>query len=516
MDNQPIPDEAGRRSISLRRLVPLLLAAVLATLCTWAWARSDSPPRQGTTLRLDRSKPGAYFEPGAVGLSSETSELETNHLAVGHSRLVRLMQLLGRSVLRVAGGSVDNSWWTSRGEAAPAWATNTVTPADLSAVDRLLAATNWRVLLGLNLGHFEPERAANEVHYAEQIFGKRLLGVEIGNEPNAYGHPRVGLRAGTYGASEYRGELTSYIESVRAVAPGVAVYGPDLTQSMTWLPELSAVLQEFAEVTQHYYPVNVCPSTSGRPSPTGSITPAPARTELLSATVRSNEDAFLASLGQVQRDAGRAIRLGETNSDSCTAPSPSPHFASALWALDWVLRAASSGVRAFNFHTRLHACTFLESPVCAPSEDAAKAGGLIAQPEFYGLLAARQLEGGRFVPVALEASDPTTELTAWATVSRDGTTRIVLDNLATTGAPQAISVPTAGYDASQQVLRAPSVEASTGVELGNASITRLGRWRPRPVVQSGRSMLRVLVRPSTAVLLTLRRRKGARRAGVGA
>lgn len=511
MDSQPISDGTGRPAISLRRLAPLLLAALLATLCTWAWARSDSPPRQGTTLRLDRSKPGAYFEPGAIGLSSETSELETNHLAVAHSRLVRLMQLLGRSVLRIAGGSVDNSWWTSRGEAAPAWATNTVTPADLSAVDRLLAATHWRVLLGLNLGHFEPERAANEVHYAEQIFGKRLLGVEIGNEPNAYGHPRVGLRASTYGASEYRGELTSYIESVHAVAPGIALFGPDLTQSMTWLPELAPALQGFAEVTQHYYPISACPLTSGRPN-----TPAPAGAELLSSTVRSNEDAFLATLGQVQRDVGRATRLDETNSDSCTAPSPSPHFASALWALDWVLRAASSGVRAFNFHTRLHACTFLESPVCAPSEDAAKAGDLVAQPEFYGLLAARQLEGGRFVPVALEASEPPMELTAWATVLRDGTTRVVLDNLAPTGPAQAISVPTAGYDVSQQVLRAPSVEASIGVQLGNASITRLGRWRPRPAVQSSRSMLRLLVQPSSAVLLTLRPHRGAgRRAGVG-
>ena len=103
-----------------------------------------------------------------MGLSTEASELETDHLSAAHDRLVRLMRLLGPSVLRIGGNSVDLSWWDSDGEPPPPWATSTVTPADLATLRGLLTATGWRVLLGVDLGHFEPVRAADEARYARR------------------------------------------------------------------------------------------------------------------------------------------------------------------------------------------------------------------------------------------------------------------------------------------------------------------------------------------------------------
>jgi hypothetical protein len=492
-------------SASRSRLVLFVLAAVLATICTWAWARSSAPPvQQAATLRLDTSRPGAYFQTGAIGLSTEASELETDHLDARHTRLVEMMRSMGRSVLRIAGGSVDNSWWTSRGEAPPSWATNTVTPEDLSAVSRLLAATKWRVLLGLDLGHFEPARAASEARYAEQILGSRLMGVEIGNEPNSYGHPRVGLRASAYGASEYVGEIAAYRSSLRAAAPGLRIYGPDLTQSMTWLPEITPALREFDEITQHFYATSTCPEPS--------IAASQKSAELLSPEVRQREGAFLETLADVRQAAGRPTRVGETNADSCTSPTPEPTFASALWSLDWVLRAVSSGVSALNFHTRLHACSFLESPICASSEDAANAGSVTAQPVYYGLLAARELEGGRFIPALLETSSAPPDLTTWATVMPGGTIKIALDYLAAGGPVQTVSIPAAGYEATAQILAAPSVEASSGVKLGGTSVTERGHWRPRRVRARRVRSLRLLLSPGTAQIVTLRPRRRERQA----
>ncbi len=76
---------------------------------------------------------------------------------------------------------VDEQWRT-----ASSWATNAVTPADLSALHGLLPPPGGKVLLGVDLGHFEPARAADEARYAREILGTDLLGIEIGNEPNDY------------------------------------------------------------------------------------------------------------------------------------------------------------------------------------------------------------------------------------------------------------------------------------------------------------------------------------------
>ena len=72
----------------------LVLAVLLAGTCAWAWTRSagDVPARSavGTSptptavLRVDTSRLGDDFEPGAVGLSIETSELTTGRLSAAH------------------------------------------------------------------------------------------------------------------------------------------------------------------------------------------------------------------------------------------------------------------------------------------------------------------------------------------------------------------------------------------------------------------------------------------------
>jgi hypothetical protein len=145
------------------RRVLAVFVIVSAAVCTWVWARSAAsvPLAPTAVLRVDTSRPGDDFEVGAVGLSTEAEELSSGHLSADHPSLVRLMRLLGPAVLRIGGNSVDLSWWTSSGEPPPPWATNTVTPTDLRVLHGLLTATGWRVLLGVDLGHFEPARAAD-------------------------------------------------------------------------------------------------------------------------------------------------------------------------------------------------------------------------------------------------------------------------------------------------------------------------------------------------------------------
>jgi hypothetical protein len=486
---------------SRARHLAAVLVVVLAAACTWLWARSAATVRRASppVLKVDTRRPGSPFSHGAVGLSTEAQELSHGRFSAGHPSLVRLMRLLGPSVLRVGGNSVNTSWWTSSGEPPPPWATNTVTPADLHLLRGLLKATGWRVLLGVDLGHFEPTRAADEAHVAQQILGPGLLGIEIGNEPDDFGHRQFGLRPSTYGLGEYLHEAEAFGQAIAAVAPGVSVYGPATTQKTTWLPQLGAAGRMFAQITQHYYATSTCP---GKPPVV-----QPTLTGLLSPAERQLEDEVLQTLAGAAALSGRTTRIGETNDTACMASaSVSPVFASALWALDWTLRAASSGVGGLNFHGNLGGVCGAnpESPICAPSGKAAANGELAAQPEYYGLLAASRLERGRFVPTSLTTPKPLPNLTTWATLARDGTVRIALDNLATAGAAQAVVIPMAGYTATEEALVAPSAEARRGIAFGGAHVTVHG-WRAKPIRVRHRRALRVVLAPASAVIVTLRR-----------
>jgi hypothetical protein len=490
-----------------RRMAGALFIVLLVT-GVGVWARSVGSVGLAPTvvLKVDLGHPGHEFAVGAVGLSTEARELSGGRLGAERQSLIRLMRLLGPSVLRIGANSVDSSWWTSADEPSPPWATSTITPEDLVALRGLLAATGWKALLGVDLGHFEPARAADEAHYAQETLGSYLLGVEIGNEPNDFGGRRVGLRPPNYGVTEYLREAEAYRLTLNSLDSGVPVYGPALSLRPSWLAEMGHAAQMFAQITQHAYPIKTCSSVAP-------LTPQPTDIELLSPAVRQQENEILQTLAFASHVTGRSTRLGETNSVACKPTvDASPGFAGALWSLDWALRAVNSGVRGLNFHDRPISCSlYPESPICAAYDGtAANVGEVTAQSEYYGLLAARQLEGGRFVPARLTGRAPLTNFTSWATVAPNGTIRIAIDNLSNAGLVQPVSIELSGYRATDETLDAPSVQANTGVTLGDAQVTGSGRWHPTPVgLPAGRSV-RVLVRPASAVIVTLRPTHGGK------
>ena len=161
-----------------------------------------------------------------LGLSFEAADLGLLARATERGNLVALLRSLGPGVLRLGGSSADAfAAWAPAPAARPAWATATVTPADLASLARLATATGWGVLLTVNLGHYDPAAAAAEVSAARAALGARLLAVEIGNEPEHFvGH---GLRDATWTSRAYRVEVDAYRAAIARAAPGVALAGPD-------------------------------------------------------------------------------------------------------------------------------------------------------------------------------------------------------------------------------------------------------------------------------------------------
>ncbi len=490
------------------RRVLLMLVVVLAAAGTWALIGSAATVSRAPTaiLKIDTRRSGNDFAVGAVGLATDALELSGGRLSASDDSLVRLMRLLGPAVLRVGGGNVDFSWWTSSNEAPPAWATSTITPADLSTLHSLLAVTGWRVLLGVDLGHFEPARVADEARYARKILGGELLGIEIGNEPDGYGEKtgnrKFSLRPASYGVDEYVREAATYRRELRAATPGLAVYGPAAGGS-GWLIRMGVAGSMFAVLTQHYYPTSTCPNAPA-------AEPPPTAAGILSPAVRLREDQALEVIAQAGAITGRSIRIDETNDISyCSEGTPgSPSMASALWALDWTLRAVSSGVKGVNFHGAFGKCADnaqSQTPICSTGREAADAGDVAPQPEYYGLLAARQLEGGRFVPASLTAPSQLPNITTWATVASNGTVRIAIDNMAITGLAQPVSIPISGYTGTEETLAAPSAEAGSGITLGGVVVTSTEKWRPRTIrLFHSRHLARIIIQPASAVVVTLR------------
>lgn len=498
----------ARRARSFTSLALLVVALVSILLIHGSTGLSQTHRPSAVALTIERHHPGRGFALGAIGLSIEARELATSDLNASDRSLVALMRLLGPGVLRIGGNSLDDSWWTSDGEPAPAWAKSVISPADLERLSRLLAATGWRAILGVDLGHFDPIRAAGEAQVAERILGSRLLGFEIGNEPSDYERAHIDLRASSYSVANYLEELNAYSTAMRASVPAISFYGPDLgsSTSESWLwPVASQNGTLFSSIDVHYYPTHYSVARGACEA-----TPVPTAAELLSSQVRESEDAELQAMVKAGELAHRGVRISETNdTSSCDlpgGPATSPVFASALWALDWALRASSAGIVGLNFHGYLGRCkpeSF--APMCEPASAHTGFGRVAPRPEYYGLLAARQLEGGRFVPVRISPSNSTPNLTAWATVTSHGTIRLAIENFSTEGAAQPISIAASGYRATYQTLAGPSIEATGGVTFGRVGLTAAGSWHPaRRTLTCRRGSCHVAVDPASATIVTLR------------
>ena len=465
-------------------------AAVALTVLLLSQSDGEGSPharaglKPGVLVRVDPTQRSYRFRPGAVGLSIETLQISSGAVSPHDQSLVALMRRLGPATLRIGGNSADRSWWAGDGKAKPIWATNTVTPDDLSRLRGLLDATNWQAILTVNLGHFEPQRAADEARSATAILGPRLRAVEVGNEPNAYGTSVEKLRPPSYNVDDYLRELSAYQTQILEQAPSVRFAGPDLSfspSSHTWLPRIAEVSPSpFSEITHHYYPTSY-----NLPRGPCKRTPNPSAQDLLGPAAREYENTLLGRVAAAGALAHRPTRISETNTtSSCNTgggPNTSPVFASALWALDWTLRAASSGVSGINFHGRLSGCLPTSfSPICAPRGQPSPQPVPVARPEYYGLLAARELEGGRFVPVTLQGPVASRgDLTAYATERADGTLKVAIDDLSPHTGASLVAIAAPGYaSGSMSRLAAPSIHATRRVTYGHATIGAGGADRP--------------------------------------
>lgn len=465
-----------------------LVVGALANLSTLSGHTADTPPSPppGTAVPVARvtvlpGGPARRVPASFLGFSTEYWTLpywEQRPDVVQH--VIALVHVPGDPpfVLRIGGDSADRSLWEPGRQETPEWAFE-LDPRWLNQTRALIMQTGVRVILDLNLITATPHIAAAWAQAAATALPPgRLIGFEIGNEPDIYS--RVHWLSTLKGVSDaramipvsmsaaaYARQYLGYARALSSVDPGVPLLGPALAYPARHLSFIAVLLRavhpRLGQVTGHSYPYSACafPGTRGYP------TIARVLSEHASAGVAH---ALAPGIALAHR-AGLPFRLTELNSVTCGGRlGVSNTFATALWAPDALFELIRAGVAGADVHVR-------ETTVNAAF--AITAHGLIAHPLLYGLILFAHTLGPDAALVPARVQVPrSVHLKAWAVRVRGNVVHILLIDKGPTPVRVSLHLPGAGL-ASVQRLTAPTVISTRSVTLGGQWLSASGGWQGR-------------------------------------
>ena len=489
MPSVPLPPPLSRR-----RIVGLSLAAAgvgLADVRRSAAGPAGALSPTDATVKVEDSQIGV-IGPEFGGLSYEKAVMTQRLFTASNANLIGLFHRLGPSLLRLGGNTVEQQVWTAGGTGG---VRGQIAPADVDALAGFLKATGWKCLYGVNLAGVatnatSPVLAAEEVRYVSRALGASLAGIEIGNEPDLYGHGGS-FPIGTWTVSVYEALWRRFRDAIVAAAPGVVLTGPATAGSVdTWTrPFAVAERGRIQLLTHHYYRAN-------------GQDPASTAAKLITTDWRLHTE--LDALKHAGWAAGAPVRLAECNSYyNGGAPGVSNGYASALWVIDFLFTCAIWEVSGVNLHGGGRG---------AYTTIADQNGAVVeVRPQFYGLTLFQLAGQGRILRTTIDAQGRT--VTAYAVASSTGALRLVLVNKDfRDDLDIAVSLPRAASRATALTLgqrspdaSGPSLTAASGVTLQGAAVGLDGGWNPAPpdVVPVKGGVLTVRAPRLSAVLVTV-------------
>lgn len=378
-------------------------------------------------VNVSQDPVGTSLNKGLVGISLEATDLADPALSSSNASTVKLLQEADQPVLRFGGNAVDRRFfWTSSNEAVPssyrgdaAHPVRAVGPADLARLNTLLEAADATVSLTVDLGHYDPNRAADMAKHATEIFGPRLLSITVGNEPNGFGSN--GVRPGGYNIEKYVTELKAYAAAIDAVAPNVPISGPGAYDQKWWQPFIDADIPQKKILTFHNYPLYSC---DGTVDPKASPTLANLMSRLMHDRAADYQQAAL----KIGKDAGLETWLPETGIAACPGSNETSRtHASALWTTDYALNAAQLGITRIGFHSSMLTCKGGPpmSAVCSGGPYLKPNGEVSGRANFFGISMVAELEAGKFLKLESTGGGL---MFSYALQNADGSTTVVLVN----------------------------------------------------------------------------------------
>jgi hypothetical protein len=432
--------------------------------------------------------------PAFAGLSYEKSTLYGPLFSASNSDLIGMFKRLGPSVLRVGGNSVDRNVWSPNG---PGQTAGQIAPSDIASLAAFVKAAGWQCLYGINLGGAAtgattPGLAAAEVAYAVEQFGSSLLGIEIGNEPDLYGHTG-NYFAGNWSLSQFLALWGQFRAAILASTPSVPITGPaDAGSESTWTVPFgqSVTNSEITLLTQHYYRANGELATS---TAAYLITPDP--------TLIAN----LAILEGGAQNVGVPYRMSECNSFyNGGASGVSDSYASSLWVIDYLFNCVQGGATGVNFHGGG------DGPGYTPiANNGSSVVG--ARPEFYGILLFTLAGQGTLYTTQLSAGS--LNATAYAVKESSGALNLIVVNKDLAQNLQlTMQLPESASSATLLAMiqltsgaTEPDLSATSGVTIQAASVNPDGTFSPAAAytLEPNGSQLTCYVPALSAVLIQI-------------
>jgi len=426
-----------------------------------------------TTVTVSTSVAGV-IGPGFAGLSYEKGQMANPFFSPQNANAIGLFKLIGPSLLRIGGNSVDKTTWTPNGKGRTS---GQVAPPDVDALAGFLKATGWQVLYGVNLATSTPALAAAEVAYAVQSLGSYLYGIEVGNEVDLYSSN--GYFPSTWGFSDYLALWQSFVTAIRQLSPNVPLTGPVAASN------ISAYVAPFAKaegnnvilLSDHYYRGNGQSASS-----TVNLLVSP------DANIVTQAKAMLA----VSQSVDVPYRFAETNSFyNGGAPNVSDSYASALWVIDHLFACALNGAQGINLHGGGDSTGY--TPI-------ADSNGVVvgARPEFYGVTLFTLAGQGTLQQTTINAGG--LNATAYAIQAANGALSIIINNK---DQAQTLNVtlqlPQPAQSATLIQMTGPALDSTTGILIQGSAIQPDGTFSPGPAMLL--STLACSVSPLSAVLV---------------
>jgi hypothetical protein len=468
-------------------------AALCAALCAAPLAARAAPaaeaaPAAGAASTADKAtvtvrttgqttgQIGDHF----MGLSFESNTLNNGFRYDAVGNLTQLLKNLGPGVIRFGGNTGDQVYTQPSQQ-------------QFDALARLAKATGWSVLYSEDLVHFNAKLVtAIAGQVGRTIGGTNLFGFACGNEPDLYVADHI--KPASYTTKDYLNQVNSCYQAIRAGDSSAPLAGPDLAFLTTFLSAYAARdAGTVHTLSAHYYPLGCAKA---------STPPATAAATLLSASLANTEAKRFSGYRAAGAAAGVPLRITETNS-ACNggAPGVSNAYASALWAVDYLLTGAQRGVAGMNFHGGLNTLCQGYTALCSVGKDTYR-----PQPLYYGLLFTRLLGTGTFLPAPVTISNKADHITAFALKpAKPGPVKVMVENLSSRATTTALKATGYRGHASALQLTGGSPLATSGVKIQGAQVAANGTLTPGKAssINCTTGTCNLVMAPYTALVVTL-------------
>ncbi|HEV2362228.1 MAG TPA: ricin-type beta-trefoil lectin domain protein [Acidimicrobiales bacterium] len=439
--------------------VPLSVAVATAAGGTAGAART-TPAATSVSITVSSAAAG-NVPAGFVGYSYEKSEVGGDLFTASDTNLVNLFKLVGPSVLRVGGNTVDEINWSASGSGGSSGA---VAPSDVDKLAAFVKATGWRVIYGINLKTNTTSNAVSEAKYAAKDLGSSLIAFEIGNEPNFYDTE-----------SQYQSSYNAYVKAIKAALPNAVFDGPSCGDTTSWLQAFGSAEKNnsLSILSSHEY--------VGAGS-TGTIA------EMFASTGSGGRlTQYDAAFEAASKSTGVSDwRLTETNSFyNGGAANVSNVEAAALWALAYQENVAADGGSGMNYHGGYN----IYSPIVYNNNAPTGVEG-----DYYGQLL---WDLGGTGPLHTASVSGGSGVTAFGIGNN-----VIVDNEGSSALTATITLASAATSAKSYVLTAPSL-TSKSVTIAGSGVSVSGAFSPKPATVSvSGNRLTVSIPAGSADLLT--------------